>query len=168
MSPEDSILSSCSCQHVFHHICIKEWLLEQNTCPSCRKVYLVDGPYANTNIINRDSSAEETIDKATITKNNVLQDKDKTTFYCIRHGIVHPVPLHQAAEQNIGSATNPIYNISTKLSSLLSFGSTDISNIMYISSPTLYELAQLRFQPQLEQTSSNELTVSSNSNSEII
>jgi Ring finger domain len=29
-----------TCHHVFHHICIKEWLLKHSTCPTCRQEFL--------------------------------------------------------------------------------------------------------------------------------
>ena len=28
------------CDHVFHHECIEEWLLQHDDCPCCRSVYL--------------------------------------------------------------------------------------------------------------------------------
>lgn len=35
MKKGDSILS-LSCDHVFHHACVKEWLVVADTCPTCR------------------------------------------------------------------------------------------------------------------------------------
>ena len=35
------------CRHVFHHVCIKEWLLRHEECPCCRNNFLMNTTSAN-------------------------------------------------------------------------------------------------------------------------
>lgn len=56
----DVVSWSNACDHVFHHHCIKEWLLIHEECPNCRQ--RIDGRYVN--------------------------DKSQRRWYCQRDGLV--------------------------------------------------------------------------------
>ena len=38
----DQKIYSLSCGHIYHEICLKEWLTRQTTCPECRKHLHID------------------------------------------------------------------------------------------------------------------------------
>jgi hypothetical protein len=65
------------CEHVFHHCCIKEWLLKRKGCPCCRQIFLP---------INQ----VEGLSKSKWTEELILgqQQLAAKRFYCIRHGVV--------------------------------------------------------------------------------
>ena len=175
MSPKDTSKASCSCQHIFHHVCIKEWLLKHNTCPSCRQVYFQDhdddenmNSNNNNNIVINEAqhnqnmmmveSSEPIIMKNQNGKNkNDNKTKKMIMFYCIRHGIGY---------YNVASSSLPRSNSSRMImnrsfhflsSSLSSFGSIhnnknkDLKKVPKISVPTSSELAHMRIQQHDEQ-----------------
>jgi hypothetical protein len=69
---------NAQCEHVFHHCCIKEWLLEQECCPCCRQIFL---PAV---------SQHEGLSKSERTEELLLgqQQLAAKRFFCIRHGVV--------------------------------------------------------------------------------
>jgi hypothetical protein len=69
--------SNTHCEHVFHHGCIKEWLLKRECCPCCRQIFLpVNQLEGLTN--------SKRIEKLRL----VQQQRAANIFFCIRHGAV--------------------------------------------------------------------------------
>lgn len=66
-----------SCSHIFHHRCIKEWLLKNKGCPFCREIFLpVDRMGSNLNFAN-------------LSELMVSQEsRSLRCWYCVDHGIV--------------------------------------------------------------------------------
>ena len=70
-----------ACRHVFHHLCIKQWLLNNTGCPFCRETFLaVDRPEASPTPIEHD-----------IEKGDEPYRQSLYCYYCVDHGIV-PLP----------------------------------------------------------------------------
>jgi hypothetical protein len=69
---------NANCEHVFHHCCIKEWLLKRECCPCCRQIFLpaVKQP--------------EGLAQSKRTEELPLgqQQLAPKRFFCIRHGVV--------------------------------------------------------------------------------
>ena len=66
-----------TCSHVYHHQCIKEWLLRHSTCPICREVFLpVDQPKVNMTL------------KMFKELSDVRVQRAQRTYYCVRDGLV--------------------------------------------------------------------------------
>ena len=66
-----------TCCHVYHHQCIKEWLLRHNTCPICREVVLpVDQPEINITL------------KIFKELSDMREQRAQRTYYCARDGLV--------------------------------------------------------------------------------
>jgi Ring finger domain len=79
-----SFSANPECRHVFHHECIKEWLLRHINCPFCRKVCLHVDEYRT----NGGAASMKT-------KPHVIQElldkhskRSATTYYCVRDGLV--------------------------------------------------------------------------------
>ncbi|CAB9526903.1 Zinc finger, C3HC4 type (RING finger) [Seminavis robusta] len=70
-----------SCSHVYHHQCIKEWLLRHNNCPFCREIFLPVDRYQK---------------KITMKVFKELSDlrarRAERTYFCIQDGLV-TVPI---------------------------------------------------------------------------
>jgi Ring finger domain len=65
------------CSHVYHHQCIKEWLLRHNNCPFCREIFLpVDR--ANTKITM----------KVFRELSDLRAKRAEKTYYCVQDGLV--------------------------------------------------------------------------------
>lgn len=65
------------CTHVYHHQCIKEWLLRHNNCPFCREIFLpVDR--ANTKITM----------KVFRELSDLRARRAEKTYYCVQDGLV--------------------------------------------------------------------------------
>ena len=69
------------CGHVFHHMCLKEWLVRNENCPFCRQTCLpIDGAVES----NKKQIMDLLISR---------QHRDMPCFYCAEHGVVRP-PSH--------------------------------------------------------------------------
>jgi Ring finger domain len=80
----------CSCNHTFHHSCIKEWLLQYNSCPTCRRIFL---PHiATTSSLNFCHDDKISSDPSQNCDINEIANTDHISFYCIQHGIVNIPP----------------------------------------------------------------------------
>lgn len=67
-----------ACKHVFHHRCIKEWLINHKGCPYCRETFLpVDRLGSNT--------------KFTDLSELIVAQEQRSLhcYYCVDHGIVY-------------------------------------------------------------------------------
>jgi len=66
-----------TCDHVFHHECIKEWLLRHINCPFCRQVFMpVDE-------IRGEQKAQRL--QEMLTEHKI---RNSTTYYCVKEGLV--------------------------------------------------------------------------------
>lgn len=66
-----------SCRHVFHHECLKEWMLQSGDCPCCRELILP--------IDEEGLSLEHSLLKELCKKRAQLA---ASTYYCNSHGLV--------------------------------------------------------------------------------
>lgn len=64
------------CSHIFHHECIKEWLLRHANCPFCREVYM---PVDRESRLSKEKHLQLTNDRAM---------RACCTFVCERGGLV--------------------------------------------------------------------------------
>ena len=81
------------CQHVFHHHCIKEWLLKKKKCPFCRETFLP------TDRLETIQNHRKTVHELILAQ----QRRSVPCFYCVEHGVVRPsrsdCELHDAIRQ---------------------------------------------------------------------
>lgn len=69
---------SC-CPHVFHHSCIKSWLLKNDTCPTCR---------ANMMTRNEESKEIQLGSEASLEAKTIFNiSLNAELFFCVSHGI---------------------------------------------------------------------------------
>lgn len=66
-----------NCEHVFHHCCIKEWLIERKCCPCCRQTFL---PVDQLEGLTKSKKIGELL--------LGQQQRAANRFFCIRHGVV--------------------------------------------------------------------------------
>lgn len=76
----DDIVSwsaSPACRHIFHHRCLKEWLVKNKGCPFCRETFLpVDRTGSNLTFAN-------------LSELMVAQEQRSLhCYYCVDHGVV--------------------------------------------------------------------------------
>jgi len=66
------------CNHVFHHQCVKEWLVKKTCCPFCRETFLPIKEDTNLSESKPTESQEESSSKPQETK----------SYFCVRHGML--------------------------------------------------------------------------------
>jgi hypothetical protein len=67
------------CDHIFHHHCIKEWLLRNKKCPFCREIFLpIDRIQGNMTL--------KKITELILAQ----QHRSAHCYYCVCHGVVRP------------------------------------------------------------------------------
>lgn len=77
-----------ACGHLFHHVCIKEWLLDHTDCPCCREVFL---PV--------DRLEDELSPRAIPELIRAQNQRRALCFYCLEHGAVY-LPSQVALEDS--------------------------------------------------------------------
>jgi Ring finger domain len=172
-SRQDSVVvSSCSCPHVFHHICLKDWLLKHNTCPACRATYFAKDDNRHRGSTNNRREEEDhgeaivqQLPESCITDHAKFENNLNDSiimFYCSLHGIIHHVPPTEPIDDNGATSSGSKSQVNKFLSSIVSFGSNRSigSNIINrridppsIPIPTLSILAELRIQKPVLQPS---------------
>lgn len=85
-----------TCEHIFHHSCIHEWLKRNDSCPSCRfeMIQLQQKDVVTTTNDDANSISDKALGKVDDT--NSISDKifgkvDSKMYYCIQHGVVHTI-----------------------------------------------------------------------------
>ena len=74
-----------NCGHVFHHECIRDWLLRRIGCPYCRTVVLpIDRPIEGKGLYNRSHLTQEELHQMATDRARFLT----RTFYCVEEGLV--------------------------------------------------------------------------------
>jgi len=74
-----------TCNHVFHHQCIKEWLLKRTDCPFCRESFLPIDAGATVKVTEEaDVLSADQLANLRSRHNEI----SRSCYYCIRHGIV--------------------------------------------------------------------------------
>jgi hypothetical protein len=66
-----------NCEHVFHHCCIKKWLIKRKCCPCCRQIFL---PVHQLEGLTKSKQIEKL--------HLGQQQRAAQRFFCIRHGVV--------------------------------------------------------------------------------
>eukprot|EP00527_Entomoneis_sp_CCMP2396_P006694 CAMPEP_0198146652 /NCGR_PEP_ID=MMETSP1443-20131203/30557_1 /TAXON_ID=186043 /ORGANISM="Entomoneis sp., Strain CCMP2396" /LENGTH=432 /DNA_ID=CAMNT_0043810687 /DNA_START=125 /DNA_END=1423 /DNA_ORIENTATION=+ len=76
-----------SCKHVFHHACIKEWLLKHEGCPFCRATFLpIDDSEMRRSINGTTSnSSMQQVNMLLLAHN----ERTRSCYYCLDHGILY-------------------------------------------------------------------------------
>jgi Ring finger domain len=79
------------CDHVFHHGCIKEWLLDRRDCPFCRTVFLPVDAFGTSEAL------------AAHIPDLILGQKRRTApcFYCLEHRVVRSPSSTQLDAMNL-------------------------------------------------------------------
>jgi Ring finger domain len=79
------------CDHVFHHGCIKEWLLDRRDCPFCRTVFLPVDAFGTREAL------------ATHIPDLILGQKRRIApcFYCLEHRVVRSPSSTQLDAMNL-------------------------------------------------------------------
>jgi Ring finger domain len=177
-SINSTLLTSCPCPHVFHHICVKEWLLKQNTCPACRAIYCVKD-HTSTSPSNISNENEETI--VTTSPESCIpsplssddnENDNAIMFYCIQHGVVHHVPKNCHTSEDFMGGSISSYRMLQFLSSIVSWDNsscnlasdpkgTGLHSPSIPTIPTPSTLAQMRIQnpPSLSPPPSLDLSI---------
>jgi hypothetical protein len=65
------------CEHVFHHCCIKEWLIKRKGCPCCRQTFL---PVDQLEGLTKSKQIQELL--------LGQQQRAANRYFCVRHGVV--------------------------------------------------------------------------------
>lgn len=96
-----------NCSHVYHHQCIKEWLLRHNNCPFCREIFLpVDR--AQTKITM----------KVFKQLSDLRSRRAEKTFYCVQDGLVTIQSIQSSSSSRpSSSATEKVIPYTTETAS---------------------------------------------------
>ncbi|KAL7563960.1 hypothetical protein ACA910_017573 [Epithemia clementina (nom. ined.)] len=90
-----------SCIHVFHHACIKEWLLKHEGCPFCRTTFLPIDEDTMKLSEGRSSTNGATALKQVNTLVGAMTERTRPCYYCVNHGIVYPPEKQPSTVQSV-------------------------------------------------------------------
>jgi hypothetical protein len=88
--------ANVKCSHVYHHECIKEWLLRRTRCPCCRETFL---PCDEVRGDKKSEALKEMSQRYTT--------RASTTFYCLHDGLISLPPISILKNRIFDSTLKP-------------------------------------------------------------
>jgi hypothetical protein len=98
------------CSHVYHHECIKEWMLRRTECPCCRGTFL-----ACDDILVDDKTEEELEEMS-----ERYKSRSSATFYCLHEGLISLPPVVRCTPNEKKELKKRIFDSTVKREELLS------------------------------------------------
>ena len=109
----DDIVSwsaNTQCNHVYHHECIKEWLLRRTGCPFCRQTFL---PCDDHKGHKADTEALKLMSKR-------FASRSSTSYYCIQEGLLQLPPMVRCTLRELETLKTRIFQSALAPSELVS------------------------------------------------
>jgi len=108
----EAVSWSCdeTCQHVFHHECLRNWLLRRVQCPCCRTIVLpIDKPKLKLQsskrprkLFGREKFTPEEMKEMAAARSKYLT----RTYFCVEKGLVLLRPIREKEEDKDKSSAN--------------------------------------------------------------
>ncbi|KAL3941825.1 MAG: hypothetical protein SGBAC_003871 [Bacillariaceae sp.] len=108
----ESVSWSCdiTCQHVFHHACLRNWLLRRIRCPCCRTIVLpVDKPkqkLKSTKRPRRLLGAEKFTSEEMSSMASVRAKYVTRTYFCVEKGLVILRPIDEGKQMKASASAS--------------------------------------------------------------